>query len=140
MHRPVLQEWTACLGHASIAATVGAAEKGFSAWKALAEEALAKGRTAARSSTGVGGKPGEGVDDADGGAGSCEAAARDLAECCEVRGSGLVWKGTKGTGQSTWHVKVAAVVSAVSGASTPMDAVSTGASTARMSVEIILLV
>lgn len=86
MHRPILQEWTACLGHASIAAAVGAAEKSFSAWKALAEEALAKARKAARSGAGGGERLGEGADGADGGVSSCEAAARDLAECCEVSG------------------------------------------------------
>lgn len=81
----VLQEWAACLGHASIAAAAGAAEKGFSAWKALAEEALSKGRMAA-GSTGGGRRLGEGAEGGDGGPGSCEAAARDLAECCEVSG------------------------------------------------------
>lgn len=86
MNRPVLQEWTACLGHASISAAVGAAEKGFSAWKALAEAAVAKARKAARSSAGGDERPGEGADGADGEVSSCEAAARDLAECCEVSG------------------------------------------------------
>lgn len=97
VHRPVLQEWTACLGHASIAAAVGAAEKGFSAWKALAEEALAKGRMAARSSTGGGEGAGKGADGADGSPGLRDAAARDLAECCEVRGgNGLISEGADG--------------------------------------------
>lgn len=73
----------ACLGHASIAAAVGAAERAFSAWKALAEEALVKGRTAIRAEVRGEGRDG-GVGISDGGGNSCEAAARGLAECCEV--------------------------------------------------------
>ena len=79
----VVQEWTACLGHASIAAAVVAAERGFAAWKALAEEALATARGTAGATGG-----GAGLEDGAGGAGEDpsprEAAARDLAECCEV--------------------------------------------------------
>lgn len=73
----------ACLGHASIAAAVRAAERGFSAWKALAEEALVKGRAAVRAEGAGEGRDG-GAGSADGGPNSCEAAARGLAECCEV--------------------------------------------------------
>lgn len=80
---PSFQEWTACLGHASIAAAVGAAEKGFSAWKALAEEALARARREALRGSGKGGGGHEGGADG-GGLDACETAARDLAECCEA--------------------------------------------------------
>ncbi|CAN0320447.1 unnamed protein product, partial [Ectocarpus sp. 12 AP-2014] len=76
------EEWTACLGHASIAAAVGAAEKGFSAWKALAEEALAKARREVLRGSGKGGGRRQGGADG-GGLDACETAARDLAECCE---------------------------------------------------------
>ncbi|CAB1111580.1 unnamed protein product [Ectocarpus sp. CCAP 1310/34] len=78
----VCAEWAACLGHASIAAAVGAAEKGFSAWKALAEEALAKARREVFRGGGKGGGGHEGGADG-GGVDACETAARDLAECCE---------------------------------------------------------
>lgn len=80
----------ACLGHASIAAAVRAAERAFSAWKALAEEALVNERTAVRADGRGEGRDG-GVGSSDGGGNSCEAAARGLAECCEVNREKLLF-------------------------------------------------
>ncbi|CAM9141767.1 unnamed protein product [Scytosiphon promiscuus] len=80
------EEWAACLGHASIAAAVGTAERAFCAWKALAEDSLSKARGSAVGPGGVGGEVGRQQSEAGGTgewAGLCEAAARDVAECCE---------------------------------------------------------
>ena len=74
------QEWIACLGHASLAAAAGLAERSFAAWKALAEHALAR----ERATLGPRGGRREGGEEADGGVSQCEAAAKDLAMCCEV--------------------------------------------------------
>lgn len=87
------QEWMACLGHASIAAAVRAAERSLSAWKALAEEALVKGRAAVRAEGRSEGRDG-GAGSMDGGPSSCEAAARGLAECCEVTWTSLLQQET----------------------------------------------
>lgn len=82
----LLQEWNACLGHASIASAVAVAETSFVAWKALAVDALARERKAAqfiRSGTRRARR------DSERARSRCDEAARELAECCEASTFGI---------------------------------------------------